>query len=955
MAARTSLRWLGITVLLVALVVGSAGVSELGRVGTEPPSPGEGPAWMGSHLAPTAPAPLASSGNDTWNELPAAPSLLDARSQVAMASDPALGGIVLFGGYNWTTSSPLDDTWLFSNGTWTDLGAYFLSVPPARWGATLVFDPADGYLVLFGGRDAGTTYADTWVLTATDARSYAGWTNLATTTAPSARAFAPAFYDPDSSSIILYGGGCATCSTSGGWNANNETWSFSAGRWTNATTSVGPSPGALMTGYAAWDPQLDGGLYFGGQDSSNNCTSPRTTWLYHGSWTQLTTNGTPSLAANGGMAWYAPETEMVVFGGLEQTAGDCAQDTHTTWSFQEYNWTDITTGSNASVLLGQRCCNGLAYDPFGQVVVQFGGDSQNETYYNQTWTYPALPFIVQASAGTRGFVNLTAISFAANASGGVGPYRFNWSFGDGTPNATTPNASHTYSAPGKYVAVVQVNDVAGRNTQLAFPVSIEPALSMNATSGALTGDAPFAVQFNATAHGGFAPYAWTWHFGDGFSWNGANVTHTFMIEGTFNVTVQVNDSFGENATAHFVAKVYGRLLATIVASTTAALAPDDVNFSAVLQGGASPFTYAWTFAPGVTGSGQQTDHYFASPGIYNVSLQVTDGLGYEATSSVTVSVYAHLSATAEVSHPVGLAPLTETFTALPVGGAPPLYYTWNFGDQTPTVPGETTSHQFLQAGNYTVQLTVHDSLGEWVNTTLSVEVVRPLAVAAATNATQGASPFPVTLTATTIGGLAPLEFLWTFGDGSTATGAVQTHAYAAGSYTAEVTVTDNAGENVSATVHLFAYPALGVTAAAEPAMVTLGNVTSLTATVTGGVPPTTLSWAGLPPGCLSRNAATIDCLPTTNGSFTVSVTAVDSVHENVSATLTLHVTEPNATACCGSNSAPMTVSDVDLAGIAVGILAVVGLAAVVLLVRRRRPPVAETAPDEGAAADDPAP
>jgi hypothetical protein len=52
---------------------------------------------------------------------------------------------------------------------------------------------------------------------------------------------------------------------------------------------------------------------------------------------------------------------------------------------------------------------------------------------------------------------------------------------------------------------------------------------------------------------------------------------------------------------------------------------------------------------------------------------------------------------------------------------------------------------------------------------------------------------PVTFTAAATGGGAPLAYLWNFGDSSSGTGATTTHGYtAAGTYTAEVTITDDA-------------------------------------------------------------------------------------------------------------------------------------------------------------------
>jgi PKD repeat protein len=53
----------------------------------------------------------------------------------------------------------------------------------------------------------------------------------------------------------------------------------------------------------------------------------------------------------------------------------------------------------------------------------------------------------------------TVISFSGTASGGVPPYAYTWSFGDGT-GSTGQNVSHSYSVAGNYTVVFCVNDSA---------------------------------------------------------------------------------------------------------------------------------------------------------------------------------------------------------------------------------------------------------------------------------------------------------------------------------------------------------------------------------------------------------------------------------------------------------------------------------------------------------------
>jgi hypothetical protein len=53
-------------------------------------------------------------------------------------------------------------------------------------------------------------------------------------------------------------------------------------------------------------------------------------------------------------------------------------------------------------------------------------------------------------------------------------------------------------------------------------------------------------------------------------------------------------------------------------------------------------------------------------------------------------------------------------------------------------------------------------------------------------------------------------------------------------------------------------------------------VLHLEVVATGGDGGYTYAWAGLPPGCASRNNGTVSCTPTAKGTFSVSVSVGDA-------------------------------------------------------------------------------
>jgi hypothetical protein len=58
------------------------------------------------------------------------------------------------------------------------------------------------------------------------------------------------------------------------------------------------------------------------------------------------------------------------------------------------------------------------------------------------------------------------------------------------------------------------------------------------------GTVPLGVTFTAIVNGGSSPYIVYFNFGDGSSYEGSSVIHTFYSAGTFNVTATVTDSQG---------------------------------------------------------------------------------------------------------------------------------------------------------------------------------------------------------------------------------------------------------------------------------------------------------------------------------------------------------------------------------------------------------------------------
>lgn len=117
-------------------------------------------------------------------------------------------------------------------------------------------------------------------------------------------------------------------------------------------------------------------------------------------------------------------------------------------------------------------------------------------------------------------------------------------------------------------------------------------------------------------------------------------------------------------------------------------------------------------------------------------------------------------------------------------------YGWDFGDGTTGV-GAAPAHQYPTAGHYTVKLVVTDNGGAQRVTLVNI-LANELPIASFTVACSG----PLC----TFDGSASFDpdgtirtYTWVFGDGSYGSGSTATHAYATGTFSATLYVSDHAG------------------------------------------------------------------------------------------------------------------------------------------------------------------
>jgi YVTN family beta-propeller protein len=180
-----------------------------------------------------------------------------------------------------------------------------------------------------------------------------------------------------------------------------------------------------------------------------------------------------------------------------------------------------------------------------------------------------------------------------------------------------------------------------------------------------------------------------------------------------------------------------------------------------------------------------------------------------------------------------------------------------------------------------------------------------------------------TLSLTLTNGTPPYSFNWTGlprGCTPASSPALVCIPASAGAFEVSVTTDDAAGYTWSTTVSVTVLQRLGSeTLVAEPATLDLGMSTTIEWNTSGGVPPFTYKYTGLPSGCYSVNASAVNCTPLFAGSYSVVSTDTDALGVVAFANVGLIVNSlPEVTAFVADSYNPIVNTSVLLAATVVG-------------------------------------
>ncbi len=371
-----------------------------------------------------------------------------------------------------------------------------------------------------------------------------------------------------------------------------------------------------------------------------------------------------------------------------------------------------------------------------------------------------------------------------------------WGFGDGK-TAVEKNTQHRYKAKGNYNVTLVATDVNGCSSSKTTLASLEikPKPVADFVPSTQSG-CKETEQVSFANHSVGKELEYLWSFNENKITSEVNPSQIFN-QGVHQVALSVKDANGCADT--LVKKItIANLKVDFNSSKESTCAGENVKFINTSNYRGSACT--WDFGDGTTSTQRNPNKVYTTPGDYTVKFTVKEGECSQTSSKLS---YIHVTP----GNPVSFKSSTTEVSCEPVKKvsfenttAKSALALWEFGDGT--VSTEPRAEKvFAKTGNFSVGLTVTDSSGCTITKREEnfIQTAKPMARFAVdtlgcigsamrfTNMTPNAS-----------------SYLWSFGDGETATTKNAYHTYKKnGYYTVSLTAFNN--ENCDSTVTLENY------------------------------------------------------------------------------------------------------------------------------------------------------
>ena len=397
----------------------------------------------------------------------------------------------------------------------------------------------------------------------------------------------------------------------------------------------------------------------------------------------------------------------------------------------------------------------------------------------------------------------------------------------------TVSINTTGLSAGLHICNISIESNAGKRTfTVRVKVVIPPLIAYaNAPNNSTTAS---PVQFFGSASGGVPPYTWFWNFGDGNISYEQNPIHQYADDGVYNVTLAVTDDNGAtNTTYKLITILNTPPIADFTYTPSYPTNFDMINFtdkSYDLDG--SIVNYTWNFEDGNISYLQNPTHSYALDGIYKVNLTVKDDDG-ETNTILRNIIISPNNVPNTPTKPSGSSSgytgtrYTYSTSAIDIDGDKVRYY-FDWGDGTGAWTNFVDSgqvvvkkHEWNEAGTYNVKVKAQDEHGaqsSWSQIkTVTIAIRNNPPNCSLSAITSGDAPLSVTFSINSSDKDGSISS-WQLDvdndgiaeySGSGNPPSIKKHVYQnAGTYTAKLTVWDDAGASAYDTVIIIVTEAL---------------------------------------------------------------------------------------------------------------------------------------------------
>ena len=390
------------------------------------------------------------------------------------------------------------------------------------------------------------------------------------------------------------------------------------------------------------------------------------------------------------LADYITVDDVPSVGFSQATNGQTATFTNTSTNANSYNWDfgdgNFSTGTNPT----HTYTSDGTYTVILTATNNCGSVTSTQTV--NVFNAPSAGFGANVTSGCAALTVQFTDQSSANTTG------WNWSFSGGNPSSSTAqNPTVIYENAGTYSVTLEATNVTGNSIVTQTDYIFVDDVPMASFSQNING---LNVDFTNTSTNG---NSYSWDFGDGNSSAGFSPSHTYGMDGTYDVILSVTNNCGTVISMATVTIVTSPT-ADFGANVTSGCADLTVQFSD--QSSSNAMSWSWSFVGGNPSASteQNPTVIYENAGTYSVTLTVTNAAGnsmMEQLNYIVVDDVPVAGFTADVNaYNVDFTNTTTNANS----------YSWDFGDGN-TSTEINPSHTYINDGMYDVVLTATNNCG----------------------------------------------------------------------------------------------------------------------------------------------------------------------------------------------------------------------------------------------------